>query len=915
MRRLIFYFQYAFRNVRRGGRWTLLAVFCIAAGVATVVALRGLGLSINETLVSNVREDLKGDVLMTTGNRSQFSMTFDVDDTRAFTDRQIENVQQWTVENDAVMDAWALGGNLQLAEVNTEDASVSRPEFIGTYYIHPQTYPPTHTITAQDPAGIPLSDLFTEGNDIVISANLAENQDLQVGDVVRISGTEDLFTVRGIVDPINEVGLSNPFNAFFGFAYIDIDDARRTIAAEIQPNIIAVKLAEPLLNPDEALSIYDSELARLAGYPRIDTAARQLQRNERISQILSDFIVVLGLGALLIGGVGIMNTMLVMVRRRTTEIAAMKTFGLKGRQVSGIFFAEGVIFGVVGSVAGTIVGILLNGIVNQYGETFLQQPLVWRVYPEAVLYGLVLGMVTTAIFSVAPIMTALQVRPGIILRPNESHAPRMGIIQSLILLAVMIVSVGIVVGQIIRPSVLIVWRSSDAVFGIPTTLLPYIIGTISVAGTLLFLGFLVMVLWVVVWVIGKLPAFRSVDLRLALRNLATYRIRTATTLLALSAGMFALSSITFVGEGTRELLNLQLSRTFGGNILVFPLAPGDFGSSLANFAINNALTDVDVTYRTTASFYRGDLISVDGAALPEIPQATGGNALDTVESEEASTLSQAIEAWRSGIVWDSDNDAVYDNNTIVAGRNLTLADRGQKVLIGPSALAAPLGIGVGSTITYEFDDGGVTYEVVGLYDSGFGLNGIGGVILPPETVPESPAFQLYAFQVEPDNINEALVALSTIRIPPTFSLDVTFLDSLLSRLIDQFAAIPTVVGLLSLLAAAVIMANTVALATLERRRQIGILKSLGLKNYRVLLVMLIETSIIGLLSAVLGIGLSSVFVTIFTGISGVPIPLPVNARLTAALLVLAALIIGWVSTLLSAGPAVRERVMNVLRYE
>ena len=37
--------------------------------------------------------------------------------------------------------------------------------------------------------------------------------------------------------------------------------------------------------------------------------------------------------------------------------------------------------------------------------------------------------------------------------------------------------------------------------------------------------------------------------------------------------MFALSSITFVGEGTRELLNIQLSRSFGGNVLVFPF-PG-----------------------------------------------------------------------------------------------------------------------------------------------------------------------------------------------------------------------------------------------------------------------------------------------------------------------------------------------------
>ena len=87
-----------------------------------------------------------------------------------------------------------------------------------------------------------------------------------------------------------------------------------------------------------------------------------------------------------------------------------------------------------------------------------------------------------------------------------------------------------------------------------------LVGIIGVALTLLILGILVGLLWVVVWLVSHLPSFGSVDLRLALRNLTARRIRTATTLLALSAGMFALSSITFVGVGTREILQFQLDR-------------------------------------------------------------------------------------------------------------------------------------------------------------------------------------------------------------------------------------------------------------------------------------------------------------------------------------------------------------------
>ena len=108
-----------------------------------------------------------------------------------------------------------------------------------------------------------------------------------------------------------------------------------------------------------------------------------------------------------------------------------------------------------------------------------------------------------------------------------------------------------------------------------------------------------------------------------------------------------------------------------------------------------------------------------------------------------------------------------------------------------------------------------------------------------------------------------------------------FIDGLIGRLIEQFAAIPTIVGLLSLLAAAAIMANTVALSTLERRRQIGILKAIGLKSGRVLKVMFIESSLVGLLSAVLGIGASALLISLLAASGGITIPLPTDARVTA----------------------------------
>lgn len=898
----MFYFRYAARNIRRGGRWVALAVLCIAAGVATVVALRSLGLSISDSLVENVRIDNKGDIRLAKGNVSQFA-AFIPNDTRYFSAADITAIQQWTQAEGGRYSAFA-DDVRQIAPVGAQ--SVGRPSFISTFYIDPVTYPPNATIVALQPAGVALADLFSGGREIVISQNMADGQGIHVGDEVSVSGTEETFTVRGIVAAENEAGIRNLFAAFFGFAYIPLDTARGTISDNLRPNNVAIALDNP---PATNADMYDlvqslqNKLSNNNGYPFADTTFDLLERNAFISGVLGNFIVVLGLGALLIGGVGIMNTMLVMVRRRTSEISALKTFGLKGNQIMRLFLVEGLLLGLLGSVIGALAGVLLGGLVRQYGETFLQQSLPWRIYPEALAYGFALGMLTTTVFSLVPIMTALQVRPAQVLRPNDVVIPRLGCLQMLLALFVVTLSLGLIVGQIVSPTFTLV--NDTAHTEVFATATPYISGIIGVAVTLALLGLLVGLLWMVVWVLSKLPALRSVRLRLAIRNLAYQRVRTATTILALSVGMFTLSVITFVGEGTRQLLTVQLTQQTGGNVLALPLAP-DALAAAGRIAVDLAMADVpDVKSRTTIGVYQAPLVAIDGEYTPN-------------DSEADADVQLALFVWGGLLVRESTAENFYDRTIeIVEGRNLTLADRGTQVAVVPYDSARTLGVKVGSQLTYIVGGQRTTFEVIGLAGgSGGGFFGTGGINIAPNSMNgERPLITLYSFDVGEDGLNRALVALSSIRLPPTFAVDVSFIDTLVSRLINQFAAIPTVVAILSLLSAGVIMANTVALATLERRRQIGILKTLGLKGRSVLVVMLIETSLITLTSALLGLGLSGMFLWLITAFSQTPLPVPPQAQLLALLLIVVALGIGAIATFLNANVALRERVMNVLRYE
>jgi len=901
-----FTWNFAWRNVQRGGRWAALAIFCIAAGVASVVALRGLGLSIRDSLVENVRVDLKGDLRLSKRSTSQFANFF-VNDERArrFSAAELEAMRAWVEERGGQMTAFALGGSRQMAAVGS--SSFGRPTFISTFYIDPATYPPTRPILALEPPGAPLADLFQQPYSLVISENMARNQDLRLGDQVRISGTETPFTVRGIVRAENEAGIRDLFASFFGFAYIGLTDAQAAFNPNIGADNVAVAFPAPLSLEEEgqALGVLRRLGSRDSGDTRYDSLSAALARNQVIAQVLGDFIVVMGLGALLIGGVGIMNTLLVLVRRRTTEIAALKTMGLQARQVAALFLAEGLLLGVLGTLAGCVVGVLLGGLVNRYGEAFLQQALPWRIYPQALAYGVVLGLLTSAAFSVAPILTALQVRPAAILRPNDARLPRLGCLQTAFLALFLTLTAGLLVGGVVSPTFALA-ESLDP-------LAPYFSGVVGVSLSFSGLGLLVALLWVLVWLIGKLPAFGWVDLRLALRNLSTQRLRTATTLLALAAGMFALSSIIFVGEGTRQILNVQLARQLGGNVLVFPIAPGSLGAGLSDFALSAALNGAPgIEARNRLSLYEGRLLRVDGQDV---------EALIDQSSSDSEALAQFILGGLSQ--WESNNPRLYETVAPVSqGRTLRSEDRGQPVLLIPAEFAQSLGARLGSQLEYRIQGQSLTFEVVGLIGSAqsggsisSGLAGVSAIVPPDSLGSAQPLFSFYTYQVAPEHVNQALVSLSAVRLPPIIALDVSFIDTLIARLIAQFSAIPTLVGLLSLLAAAVIMANTVALATLERQKQIGVLRAIGLSARRSLGVLLLEASILAVLSALLGIGLSALGVALLTGLGGTPIPLPDDARLAALALLIAALLIAFFATLLSASGALRARVMDVLRYE
>ncbi|GAB4452695.1 MAG: FtsX-like permease family protein [Anaerolineae bacterium] len=926
MKRLGFYFQHALRDMGRNRRLTLFGLFAVAVGVATVVGLRMLGLMITDTLTSNAQAVNRGDILLTPRNafvNIDIGVLVGEEGTagRSFDEETVQQVYDWA-EARGIDVTKALGNNLMLASV-VRDGRPGAPRIIQSFFIEPELFPFYDTILAEDPEGAPLAELLNSPSDIVIGRNLADVLGAQVGDQIRAGSAEDLFTVRGIVPTTSQGGMRNFFAVLLGFAFFDYD-AITLFGTDPSPSELYLRLPDPSQVDD-----LDHEVRNLIGVSNGSslTTTEWLEASEVGGEVLNRMVLVLSLGSLLIGGIGIINTMLVLVSRRTLEVAVLKTIGLKGRQITLLFMIEALMLGIVGSVLGAFVGMVLSFYLRGVGELIAARAIVWKFHLDPILIGGALGIAITTVFGFLPTLAAGQVRPAVVLRPTDLPIPRAGRLRSLLALAVLVVVLGAIVGQIMNlgaalsgdlfaaPSRRAAAQAMNdlATGGSPAPFVTnFLVGSALVLGTLLFLGVLVSLLWVLVWLLGHLPSFGNVDLKLAIRALRGHRTRNASTMLALIIGMASLSVIVLITGTVSNILQTQLSAAVGGNVVVMSFNP------LAQQGIYNRLdaaTGVNGYIRLEFNTGGLDLVAVNGN--------TDLAALDRpVEREGFRNWSARRDLEQVLGVTIGGNPPLPN---LIDGEQLSAASQDQPMIVIPGTQGVlDFGVRPGDQLTYRTRDGAtITLTVIGITeapdDNQLQFSILGRVAYAPiQALPQRGSFASSFFamtfvDVQEAYVNEVLADMGSIL--GTLPFDIRLIDSLISRILDQMVALPLLASILSLFAGGVIIANTVALATLERRREIGIMKALGLKGRRVLGLLLLENLIIGLVSGLIGVGLGVIpaiglSASLTEGLLTLTLPIPsIIGLMVLALLVVAA------ATLVTAVGAARQKPLTVLRYE
>ena len=393
------YFRFALSTLSHRKLRSWLTMIGIFIGIAAVVALISLGQGFKEA-VNKEFEKIGTDKLIITA-KSGFGPP-GLNAVAILTKDDLKVVKKvGGIEN-------AAGFILANSKVEFEDSVGFFPIISMPKGEERKVVEETQSLSIREGRNLRDNDKFSA----IVGSNFAEKEllgkNLKLRDAIIINGGR--FIVVGILekngDPSNDGGLMIP------------EDTLREIFGEPDKiDEILVKVA----NVGDISSIAEkikSDLRRSRNVKRdeedfdIQTPEQLLSSFGDILNIVQSVLIGIALISLLVGGIGIANTMYTAVIERTKEIGIMKSIGAKNSDVLLIFLIESGLLGAIGGLIGVVAGFGLSNAVSFIAKTFLGTNLIRAYFSYQLFFGaLLFSFLLGALFGILPARQASKLQP------------------------------------------------------------------------------------------------------------------------------------------------------------------------------------------------------------------------------------------------------------------------------------------------------------------------------------------------------------------------------------------------------------------------------------------------------------------------------------------------------------------------
>jgi putative ABC transport system permease protein len=774
-------------------------ILSVAIGVAALTGVRGFSASFRTTLLDKARSIMAADL-----------------SARMF--------QQPTPDEQKGLDEIAASG-VEITPVTellsmASSAKTLDPLLVSMKAVDPGKYPFYGSVELA-PAGR-LQEVLGPDS-VAVADDLLVRLNLKIGDQLKI-GTK-LFRIASVV--VNEPDrLSGSFAAG---PRVLISREGLEASGLLAPGSHAgqrylFKVPRPRSGApisDKAVGDLKARLEKLLPESQIidyrETNPAVTQGLDRATSLLS----LMSLVALVLGAIGVAMAMRAHLQQRLDTIAIMKSLGARSGQVIKIYLLQTLLLGTAGGVLGVALGVAVQLSFPYFLAKLIHVDTEFHLYPATVATGLAVGVLTTLLFTLPPLLDIRGVRPILILRRavDDADDPFVtGILKKVsknaaqIGAAVLILAGLAAIASTLSDSVMVGQVFSVGLAGVLAVLLTA--SAAVLAGLRFFLSKTRL----------RLPS----AVRHGLANLYRPGNPSAALLAALGMGVMQIMTVYLMQKAVVSELHISSAPNLP-NVFLIDITSGEVEGVRALLKAQPGVTaEAEMLPVVTSRVIEIDGVLAEEAKLKNFPKRM---------------LRSVSLTWAGG---------VPPGTKVMEGKWWGEGERGAVVAIDQRQ-AQRLGVKVGSHITFAAQDARIAATVVALTKAdGQHAYSRAEFILPQAALKGLPVVWYGGVHVDPARVGEVQRAL--YRAYPTVTvINVAQALETVRAVVVQITYVIQFLAAFSIFAGVVILASSIAGTRYRRIREVVVLKTLGATRRRIVTVFSIEFAVLGLVAGVVGV--------------------------------------------------------------
>ncbi|HEX4407941.1 MAG TPA: FtsX-like permease family protein [Xanthobacteraceae bacterium] len=788
---LRFALAFVWRELRGGLRGFGVFIACIALGVMAIAGVGSVAASLNDGIAASGQMILGGDIAFALIQREANP------DERAFLDAQ------GTMSVAATMRAMARtnDGRLALVEAKAVD----------------DRYPLYGTVTT-DPA-MSLPELFAQRDGAfgaAVDPALLARLDLKVGDRITLGGATIALRAVLTVEPDRLTAGIN-----LGPRVL-LSEAALRATGLLQPGTLIrwqYRLRLPATATDASIDALQKQATQQfpdAGW-EVRSRSKASPQLERSVERFTQFLTLVGLTTLLIGGVGVANAVASHMARKRDVIGTMKALGATGGDVFTAYCTEVMLVALLATIIGAVLGAGLPFVIVFFFGKLIPLPITPAVFPGVLLLSIAYGLLTALAFALWPLGRAQDISVSMMFRDQiaaERPWPRARYVAA--------------------TAAIVVLLSLIAIF---TTYDQRVAAFFVVAAAALFL-LLRLVALLTMAVARRAPRAGSTIVRLAIANIHRIGALTPSVMLSLGLGLALLVTVVEIdGNLHREFAAALPEHAPSFFFVDIPAADAErFDGFIQQKAPGATLDRVPMM--------RGRIVSANGIAAEDIKAAPGSRWV--LSGDRGITYANAVPVGShltAGQWWSAD----YKGEPLVSLENRTAAD---------------LGLKIGDTITVNVLGRNITARIANLRAVDWENLGINFVmVFTPVTFAGAPHSDIATLTFADGGTTaeetavikamaDAFPSVTSVRIKD--ALDA--IDALVGKLVLALRGASAI----TLIAAALVLGGALAAGQRQRVYDAVVLKTLGATRARLTAAYALEYLLIGVATAVFAIAAGSI---------------------------------------------------------